>query len=84
MAAIVGQTIGKELMEALGLQEQKVRSIDLHLHVARDEVVTVTVKRLVMDDEAHKVIDILDKYELVKRPDAQDTAELPPEMNPCP
>lgn len=62
MAAVTGRMIGKELCEALKLDIKGVRTIDLH--VAADEVTTITVVRLLQDDEATAMNKVLEKYQL--------------------
>lgn len=67
MAGIVGQgEFGIALMKALGLQGQKVRSIDIHC--ATHELVTVKVERLLIDKEALTVTEVFDDYVLEPKP----------------
>lgn len=70
MAAITGRGIGPKLMKALGLDGQRVRTIDIH--VAAKEMVSVKVERLMIDSEAGEVVSVLDDYALIDRPSIID------------
>jgi hypothetical protein len=70
---VLGMQVGKELLEALGLDGKKVRSVDLHF--SGQEIVTATVVHMVLDEQARKVIDVIRKYEL------HEPEELPKERD---
>jgi hypothetical protein len=59
---VFGYQIGKEVMDALGLQGQRVYAVDIR--IATKELVGVTVERSIGIDEAHKLIKVLEKYHL--------------------
>jgi len=64
--AITGRNIGPEICKALGIEGQRVRAIDIH--IAAGQIVTVTVERLMNEDEGERLIPVLDRYELVEKP----------------
>jgi hypothetical protein len=61
MAAIIGLSIGKEVIDALKLP-QRTQSVDLR--IAYNEVVTATVTYHVQEEDARKLLKVLAKYEL--------------------
>lgn len=58
-------SVGAELVEALGLTGQRVRSIELRF--ATDEIVKANVEMYVHDKEAHKLIALLKRFELQEK-----------------
>lgn len=63
--AIIGKDIGMQIINALRLDGQRIQSIDLH--IATDEVVTATIKWHYRGDEAAKLVEVLERYELVNK-----------------
>jgi pyrroloquinoline quinone (PQQ) biosynthesis protein C len=64
MAMIGRSDFGAQMVKALGLEGQKVRSIDLH--ISTHELVTATVVTMVQDQQAMKIVEVVSKYELVE------------------
>lgn len=65
--AVDGRTIGLALMKAWGIYELKgVKTITIRL--ACDEVVSVTIERMLADDEQEKIVELLEKYMLIEKP----------------
>jgi len=63
MSAIVGRgEFGTQILHALGMSGRKVQSIDLH--IAASELVTATVKEMVQDGQAARLVPLLTQYEL--------------------
>lgn len=71
MSAIIGQILGKQLIEALGLPE---RVTWFELRVAVNQVVTVTCEHHVDSDKAPGIVAVLSKYELVERQQPNDAS----------
>jgi len=62
--AIVGRQILRDLCKALGIDPSLVRK--LTLEVPFDDVVTVTVERLVVKDQADAVTRVLTEHHAIK------------------
>ena len=62
MAKIVGNPIGKQVCEALGLDASKVRTIDLHIQA--NEFVTATVMHYVTSEQMDSLLKVLSAYTL--------------------
>lgn len=75
--AILGQDIGKSLLEVLGLSGRHVRSIVLN--VAVDEVVTATVEFRPTEEEGDAVVAVLEEYILV--PKERFPEDIPPSQD---
>ena len=63
--AVIGRNIGPALCGALGLDIAGVRTIDIH--VAANEVVTVTVERLVKNEQVWAMNNVLEEYTLLPK-----------------
>ena len=51
-----------KLLETMGLGDKKVTS--MHIHFERDDIVTVDVTMLVVDDTGEELLEIMKKYRL--------------------
>ncbi len=67
----MGRDFGHEVVKALGLDSQRVRS--LTLNIAPNHAVLLTVERYVLDDETKEMLLLLEKYRLVKIDEVPDT-----------
>ncbi|TWI52969.1 hypothetical protein IQ22_02804 [Pseudomonas duriflava] len=65
--AVYSNAIGKELLEALGLQGMSVTAVTVHFEAS--QAVEVQVKFLPDQTQAAGVIEILKRYELHEKPD---------------
>lgn len=72
---VVGIGWGNELAKALGLEGRKVAAIDLRIRPR--EVVTATVELYVCQEEADKVLSVLESYHL-ERVAEQASREVQP------
>ena len=62
MTFVPGWKAGKEILERLGLPQENVKDITLRCTPA--ETVTLTVTRLVTQEETGNIIEVLEQYEL--------------------
>jgi hypothetical protein len=63
---ITGIGIGPALLKALGMDGQRVRTIEMRFAVK--ELVTVKVERLMMSDEVEPLKSVLSEYALIPKP----------------
>lgn len=61
MSVVKGICIGEEICKALDLPDD---TIEAHIHIVPDEVVTIELLVLAKSDGLTKVINILKEYEL--------------------
>jgi hypothetical protein len=65
MIAVLGQNVGEEICDALGLDSDMVKSIDIH--IAADAIVTATIESYLNRDDIQELVLVLKKYELVEK-----------------
>lgn len=58
-----GSDLGRAILEALGLDPSTARSVTIRC--AAGEVATVTVERMVLDDDGAKIVASLERYDVV-------------------
>lgn len=64
MAIVIGNRIGKQIAEALGLQTERLHSIEIR--IAPDEIVSACCEYYASDDDG-KLVKVLKQYELHER-----------------
>ena len=64
MAKLEARDISSEVLKIFGLENQNVKRITINIEV--DEVVTMNVTRYVREEELGELIEVFDKYHLVK------------------
>ena len=62
MSGFPGMGFGREFCEAIGLDVKGITSIKLNIPV--DDVVTLSIERIVLKEEARGIIKQLEQYEL--------------------
>ena len=70
MAKLEANDITSEVLKIFGLENQMVKRITINIEV--DEVVTMNIVRYVMEEELGELMEILDKYHLVKDEDNEE------------
>ena len=76
MAHTVAHDISGEIVKIFGLENQMVKKITINIEV--NEVVTMNVTRYVREEELVELMEVLDKYHLVK--DEDDEKEKIPKL----
>ena len=70
MAKLIAHDITSEVLRIFGLENQMIKKITINIEV--DEVVTMNIVRYVMEEELGELMEVLDKYHLVKDEDNEN------------
>ena len=66
MKALNGTGLGLELLKVLGLEKiERVRGITIHIPV--DDVVTIDITQVMIEDQADELKEVLTKYVLYEK-----------------
>jgi len=68
MSKLLGNKVGEEVCEALGLPSYNVASVDMFFHAG--EVARIEIVRYLDSTEKDKLLKVLDKYEITKEKNA--------------
>lgn len=71
--SVMSEQVGAELLEALGLQGMPITAVTVHFEAS--QAVEVQVKFMPDQTQATGVIEILKRYELHEKPDADKEAD---------
>lgn len=70
MAYLTSTNLAKDICAALGLDPLEVRSLEFR--IALNDVATVTVERILLQDEGRGICQVLSQYELKLKHDGGD------------
>lgn len=74
---VKGYDIGKQICEALGLDDN---ATVVDIHIAANDIVSLTVTYLGTKEQMEEVIEIVKKYELVEK--KPESTQQPPKQEP--
>ena len=70
MVLVAADAFAQRILDILGLRGKAAKEI--HIHITMDDYILVDVKRILLQDEATEILEVLEHYELKKIEDGED------------